>query len=139
MTLIRALSPFTLAAAALLLPEASALADSSFAIKVSAPPAAPQKRAVAKIHIAPGAGFHVNKDYPTVVSVVAPPGVMVEKARQTAKDAVRLEEAGADFDIAFTPKEPGKKVFTGELKFAVCSADSCDPKKEQLAFTVEVK
>jgi hypothetical protein len=138
MSKLRALAPLALAAPLAGLP-ARALADSSFAVKVSAPPATHQQRAVAKIHIAPGAGFHVNKDYPTVVSVVAPTGVTVEKARQTAKDALRMEEAGADFEVAFTPAEPGKKLFTGELKFAVCSANSCDPKKERLAFTVEVK
>jgi hypothetical protein len=118
---------------------ARARADTSFQVNVVAPPTANKQRGVAKIHIAPGAGFHVNRDYPTSVSVVAPTGVTVEKAKQTAKDAVALSETGADFDVAYTPSEAGKKTFTGELKFAVCSANSCDPKKEALHFTVDVK
>jgi hypothetical protein len=137
MAKVRALAPIALAVP-LALP-ALALADASYAVKVSAPAATHNQRTVAKIHIAPGAGYHVNKEYPTVINVVAPAGVALEKARLTGKDAVRLEDAGADFEVAFTPSEPGKKSFTGELKFAVCSANSCDPKKEQLAFTVEVK
>ena len=71
--------------------------------------------------------------------MVAPAGVTVDKPKQTAKDAIKLEEAGADFDVTFTPSEPGQKTFTGELKFAVCSANSCDPKKQALNFTVDVK
>jgi hypothetical protein len=123
----------------LVAPGAHAWADSSFQVNVVAPPTANKQRGVAKIHIAPGAGFHVNKDYPTSVSVVAPTGVTVEKAKQTAKDAVALSETGADFDVAYTASEAGKKTFTGELRFAVCSANSCDPKKEALQFTVDVK
>jgi hypothetical protein len=113
--------------------------DTSFVVKVEAPSAKKAHKGVAKVHIAPGAGYHVNKDYPTSVSVVAPDGVVVDKPKQTAKDAVKLEEAGADFEVAYTPSDTGKKVFSGELKFAVCSAHSCDPKKAPLSFTVEVK
>src|SRR6185503_13509574 len=113
--------------------------DPAYQIKVDAPPAHKAKRGVAKIHIAPGAGFHFNKDYPAQATVQAPAGVTVEKAKLTAKDAVALSEKGAEFDVAYTPAEAGRKTFTGELKFAVCSASSCDPKKEKLSFTVEVK
>ena len=116
----------------------AAFADSSYSIKVDAPSAKKTQRAVAKIHIAPGAGFHVNKDYPTSVTVVPPTNVVVEKPKQTGKDAIKLAEEGADFEVAFTPADAGKKTFTGELKFAVCSASSCDPKKEKLSFTVDV-
>ena len=81
----------------------------------------------------------MNKDYPTNLSVVAPAGATVDKPKQGAKDAVKFAEEGADFDVAYTCNEAGKQTFTGELKFAVCSASSCDPKKEKLSFTVDVK
>ncbi len=113
-----------------------AYADGSFNVKVDAPAAQKAQKGVAKIHIAPGPGFHVNKEYPTSVTVVAPAGVSVEKPKQPP---TKLEEAGADFEVVYTPSEAGKKVFTGELKFAVCSANSCDPKKQPLNFTVDVK
>jgi len=116
----------------------SAFADSAYNVKIDAPAVKKAQKGVAKIHIAPGTGFHVNKDYPTTVSVVAPTGITVDKPKQTAKDAVKLAEEGADFDVAFTTTDSGKKLFTGELKFAVCSANSCDPKKEKLSFTVDV-
>lgn len=116
-----------------------AFADPAYQIKIDAPPAHREKRAVAKIRIAPGAGFHFNKDYPAQATVQAPAGVTVEKAKLTAKDAVALSEKGAEFDVAYTPSAAGAKTFTGELKFAVCSANSCDPKREKVSFTVEVK
>jgi hypothetical protein len=114
-----------------------ALADASYELKIDAPKAKKAQKGVAKIHVTPGAGFHVNKDYPTTVSVV-PAGCTVEKPKQTAADAVSLTEKSADFDVAFTCNAAGKQTFTGEMKFAVCSASSCDPKKEKLSFTVDV-
>jgi len=129
------------AAAAVLVVSAASTAsaaDASFSVKVDAPAAKKAAPGKVHVHIAPGSGFHMNKDYPTSVTVVAPAGVTVEKAKLTAGD-IKLVEAGADFDVSFTAADAGKKTFEGELKFAVCSATSCDPKKEKLSFVVEVK
>jgi hypothetical protein len=112
--------------------------DAGYTLKIEAPPAKKAQKGVAKIHIAPTAGYHVNKDYPTSVTVQAPDGVTVEKPKQSAKDAVKLADEGADFDVAYVAAQPGKKTFTGEIKFAVCSATTCDPKKEKVTFTVDV-
>jgi len=114
----------------------AAWADTSYQVKVEAPAAQKAKKGVAKIHITPGAGFHVNKEYPSSVKVVAPAGVTVDKDKL---GPTKVEEAAMDFEVPYTPTESGKKTFTGELKFAVCSANSCDPKKEALSFTIDVK
>jgi hypothetical protein len=117
-----------------------AFADAAYTVKVDAPAAKRAEKAKAHVHIAPSSGYHMNKDYPTSVTVVAPAGVTVEKAKLTTKDGgITLAEAGADFDVVFTATEAGKKSFDGEIRFAVCTANSCDPKKEKLSFTVEVK
>jgi len=113
-------------------------ADASFTVKVDAPAAKKAAPGKVHVHITPGSGFHMNKDYPTSVTVVAPAGVTVEKGKLTGAD-IKLVEAGADFDVGFVAADVGKKSFEGELKFAVCSATSCDPKKEKLTFVVEVK
>lgn len=118
---------------------ATAFADAAYTVKVEAPPVKKAEKAKARIHITPGSGYHMNKDYPTSVTVAPPAGVTLEKPKLTAKDAAKFEEAGADFEVVFTAADAGKKDFTGEIKFAVCSANSCDPKKEKLAFSVEVK
>jgi hypothetical protein len=118
----------------------SALAsDSSYAVKVDVAPVKRGEKMVAKIRITPGVGFHVNKDYPAQVAVFAPQGISVEKPKQTAKDAIKLEESGAEFDVALTCAEAGHKTVTGDIKFAVCSASTCDPKKEKLSFSFDVK
>jgi hypothetical protein len=105
-------------------------------VKIDAPAAQKAHKGTAHIHITPGPGFHVNKEYPASARVVAPAGVTVDKDKVPPS---KVEEAALDFDIPYTPTEAGKKTFTGELKFAVCSSNSCDPKKEALSFTIDVK
>jgi hypothetical protein len=115
-------------------------ADPSYSLKLDVPTAAKKgQRTVVKLHVVPGTGYHMNKDFPTALTLVPPAGLTLEKPKQLGKDAAKLEEAGADFDVAFTAADAGSKVVTGELKFAVCSANSCDPKKETVRFTVTVQ
>jgi hypothetical protein len=114
-------------------------ADPSYTLKLDVPPAKKGQRTVVKVHVMPGAGYHMNKDFPTSLSLTPPQGVTLEKAKLTKADAAKWEEAGGDFDVALTVADAGSKTVTGELKFAVCTATSCDPKKEQVSFTVVVK
>lgn len=115
-------------------------ADAAYVLKVEAPAVKKGQKSVAKIRITPGAGYHMNKEYPTsLVLSTVPAGVTVDKMKQTLKDAAKWEEAGGEFDIAYTAAQPGKKVVSGEIKFAVCSANTCDPKKSNVSFEIDVK
>src|SRR3954464_6033975 len=117
--------------------EQNRAAPTGFVLKVDAPPAKAGQKAVARVHITPGAGYHMNKEYPTsLVFTTVPAGVLVDKMKLTAKDAAKFEEAGAEFDVAYTSAQPGKKVVSGEIKFAVCSATTCDPKKSNVSFEI---
>jgi hypothetical protein len=118
---------------ALLLFPTLAFADPSYSVKIDAAPTKKAQPGTVKIHIAPGTGYHVNKDYPTKLTVTPPAGATVAAPKQT------IAEAGADFELTYTCTEVGQKTFTGELKFAVCTATTCDPKKEKVTFTVDVK
>jgi hypothetical protein len=112
----------------------------SYVLKVDAPPAKKGQKSVAKIQITPASGYHMNKEYPTsLVLSTVPAGVSVDKMKLTLKDAAKWEEAGGEFDVAYTAAEPGKKVVSGEIKFAVCSATTCDPKKSNVSFEIDVK
>jgi hypothetical protein len=114
--------------------------DATFSYKFEVPAAAKKgERTVVKLKLAPGAGYHMNKEFPTSLSLVAPAGVVLEKPKQAAKDATKFAETGAEFDVVLTSADAGSKVVSGDLKFAVCSATSCDPKREKVSFTVEVK
>jgi hypothetical protein len=124
----------------LLLVSSLAFADAAYVVTFATPPGKKAQKGVVKIHVSPGPGFHVNKEYPTAMTVsTVPAGVLVDKLKQTGKDAVKLDESAIEFELAYTSNEAGKKVFAGDLRFAVCSASSCDPKREALNFTVDVK
>jgi len=41
--------------------------------------------------------------------------------------------------VKFTSKDAGEKKFGAKFRFAVCTATTCDPKKEALAWVVPVK
>ncbi len=114
-------------------------ADDAYKVTVETPAAKKAQRGVVKIRVTPGAGFHVNKEYPAGLKVKAPDGVKLEKDALKSADAAALTEQALEFDVAYTSTDAGKKSFTGDLKFAVCSASSCDPKRESISFTVEVK
>jgi hypothetical protein len=114
--------------------------DTAYKVSVEAAPAKKGQKAVAKVKITPGAGYHMNKEYPTsLVLNDVPTGVTVDKTKLTAKDAAKWEESGGEFDVGVTSAETGKKVVKGELKFAVCSTNTCDPKKSAVALEIDVK
>src|SRR6516165_10458996 len=128
------------ALAAVAQPQGERATTASYVLKVEAPPAKKGQKAVAKVKITPAAGYHMNKEYPTsLVLSSVPAGVLVDKMKQTAKDAAKWEEAEGEFDVAYTASEPGKKTVSGEIKFAVCSANTCDPKKSNVSFEIDVK
>jgi methionine-rich copper-binding protein CopC len=109
-------------------------------VDVKAPASAKKgEKATTKIHIEGTGGFHYNTEYPTKLTITAPSGVTVEKATQTAKDAVSLKKEGADLAVNFTATETGKKSFTGELKFAVCTDNNCEPSTQKISFDVDVQ
>jgi hypothetical protein len=132
----------TLAIAALLVTAltGTAIAHDEYTLSIKAPSAKASAKSVAKIKVEPKGKFHINQEFPTKLTINAPSGVTVEKAKQTAKDAAKFDQNAAEFDIAFQADSAGKKSFTGELKFAVCEGEnSCHPHVEKVSFDVDVK
>lgn len=113
----------------------------SYVVEIVEPPqvAAGAESAVSVV-VKPKGIYHFNLEFPTSVTIEAPSGASVAKARQDLKDAVSSsEEQGATWQVKVTPTEPGAKTFKADLKFAVCTDTTCDPKKETLAFSLDVK
>jgi hypothetical protein len=111
-----------------------------FVVEVQQPAAAQVgAAATAQLVLKPTSGYHVNKEFPTQLEITAPAGVDVPKAKLGPSDAARFEETGAEFAIGFTAKEAGAKKFTATFRFAVCTETTCDPKRETLAWNVDVK
>jgi len=91
-----------------------------------------------KVTLRSTGGYHVNKEFPIALMVVAPDGVDLPKAKLTGPDG-KVTDDRADFEVAFTPKAAGDKAFTATFRFAVCTAETCDPKVEKLSWNVSVK
>ena len=102
--------------------------------------------AVAKITVTPGKGYHVNTEYPIKLTLAQPTGVALAKTdfaaggRDKGKgDADTLDEKALAFAVKLTPSASGSYTISGKFKFAVCDADQCLPKKENIAITVAAK
>lgn len=117
----------------------TAFADGKFNLSVNAPKSAKAStRTTATVKVTPSSGYKMNLEYPTKLSVTAPDGVTLEKAKLTKADG-RIDTKAVEFDVAFTSESRGKKSFTGELKFAVCTENDCVPQSTPIAFEVEVQ
>jgi hypothetical protein len=111
-----------------------------YVIEVKAPAdAAAGAEGTAQVQLSATGQYHLNKDFPTVLDVTAPDGVTLGKVKLTTADASKFEEKTATWDVKFTAKDAGEKKFGAKFRFAVCTATTCDPKKEALAWVVPVK
>ena len=117
----------------------SAVAGDQYEVTVKSPRATAKTRAAAVVTVVPKGAFHVNLEYPIKLTINAPDGVTLEKQKQTKDDAKRFVKEGLDFEVGFVADGAGKKSFTGEVRFAVCTDTDCKPTSEKVAFDVDVK
>jgi hypothetical protein len=102
--------------------------------------------ATAKITVTPGAGYHVNTEYPVKLVLNSTQGVTLAKAELTAGghsqgkgDADSFDEKQLAFSVKLTPAAAGSYTVNGTFRFAVCDASQCLPKRENVAITVAAK
>jgi hypothetical protein len=121
--------------------DAQVVADTEgFTMKLAAPKSASKgAKVTVSVEITPKAGFHLNKDFPTKLTVTPPAGVTVAKAEQSAADAVAFEPGHGTWQVVFTADSAGAKAFTGRMKFAVCTDTTCNPQKQDLAWSTAVQ
>jgi hypothetical protein len=114
--------------------------DTSFKLAVATPPAGPAgTEAVARVSVTPTEGWHMNKEYPTKLKVTAPDGVQLAKAVFEVGDVTKLDDNELAFDIKLVAAKAGTYKVDGEIKFAVCTPETCDPKKQPIAFDLVVQ
>ncbi|HET9626901.1 MAG TPA: hypothetical protein VFP84_36330 [Kofleriaceae bacterium] len=101
---------------------------------------------VAKITVTPGAGYHVNTEYPVKLVLDSTPGVTLAKAELAAGghtqgkgDADTFDEKQLALSVKLTPASAGSYTINGTFRFAVCDASQCLPKREAVAITVAAK
>jgi hypothetical protein len=102
--------------------------------------------AVARITVTPAAGYHVNTEYPTKLTLVSPSGVTLAKAELVAGghdkakgDADALDEKQLVFAVKLTAAASGSYTINGNFKFAVCDPAQCLPKREAISIVVAAK
>ncbi|HEY0194144.1 MAG TPA: hypothetical protein VGC42_23665 [Kofleriaceae bacterium] len=100
----------------------------------------------AHVTVTPGAGFHVNTEYPVKLTLETPQGVTLGKTEfkagghdQGKGDADAFDEKQLAFSVKLTPSASGDYTVNGSFKFAVCDASQCLPKKETIAIKVAAK
>lgn len=85
----------------------------------------------ARIRIVPGAGFHINTEYPFVVQLADAPGLKLDKLRfeggrrGAVGDAETLAEEELAIPITVTPTTSGDHTLNGTINFGICKATSC--------------
>ena len=111
-----------------------------YTIKLSAPAkTASNADASATVEVIPKAGWKLNKEFPTKLTVTAPADVKLKKGEQTVPDAVTFGDKSGKWAFDFKASAAGDKSFGCKMKFAVCTDTTCDPKKEDLAWNVSVE
>lgn len=114
--------------------------DHSYQVRLEVPgTSTPGTEGVVRVLVDPLPGWKMNFDFPTRLEITPPAGVTLVKSAQSIEDAERFEEKGASFAVKFSADSPGVKEFQGKFRFAVCTDATCDPKKTELAWSVNVQ
>jgi hypothetical protein len=98
--------------------------------------------ATARIRVTPGKGFHINTEYPFVVSLASAPGVTIAKQRLeggrrgSTGDAETLAETELSIPITVTPNDAGPHELTGTITFGICKRDMCLSREMPITVTV---
>lgn len=90
------------------------------------------------VTIEPRDGYKLNLEFPLRVELALPEGVTAGRTRLGRDDARRLDERGAALTTTLTSSVDGEATVLVELRFAVCSDRTCEPKRDQVTFRLRV-
>jgi hypothetical protein len=98
---------------------------------------------VANLKVTPASGRHVSTEFPIKITLEPTDGIKLVKTELTAGgadksqgDAATLTEQLLAFAIHATADKPGTYEVKGLMKFGVCDAESCHPKKQPITIAV---
>jgi hypothetical protein len=112
--------------------------DKLYEIKKTDAKVAVGGKATTSVTIATKNGWHVNGEAPITLSLTAPAGITLPKAKFARADLAASTQESARFDVAFEAAEVGSKVIAAEARFVICQETACKPVKEMLSLNVEV-
>jgi len=107
-----------------------------YELVVRAPEKAPVgQEASTEVVVTPGTGYKINIEYPAkLVLGTVPQGSKVASTTVT-KGQMTVEKTRLVVPVRFTPETPGELRFEGELRFSVCTAESCQMPREPITWT----
>jgi hypothetical protein len=112
--------------------------DKLYEIKKTEPKVAVGGKGAASVTIATKAGWHLNAEAPITLSLTAPAGVTLTKAKLERGDLAQSAQTTARFDVPFGTSEAGAKVIAAEARFVLCQEQACKPVKETLSLNIDV-
>jgi len=112
--------------------------DTSFKLTTTqAEPTKPGGETTARLVVIPGSGYHMNKEFPTKLTLEPPAGVTLSKTVFEPADAERFDDNELAFAVKMTATGAGEYTIPGTFKFAVCTDTTCDPKKQKVALVLK--
>jgi DsbC/DsbD-like thiol-disulfide interchange protein len=91
--------------------------------------------AIATASLFPGIA---HAEAPITLSLTAPSGITLPKAKLVRADLAASTKESARFDVAFEAAEVGAKVIAAEARFVICQETACKPVKETLTLNIDV-
>ena len=108
---------------------AATMGDSSYDVNVKNGKAKVGETATITVTVTAGEGYKANKEFPSKIKDLA-----VDGAAELAATSVagQVRDNTINFTVKATPQRAGRHKVTGEIKFSVCTAESCTIKKVAL-------
>jgi len=91
------------------------------------------------VSLKPRGEYHINQDYPITISVRPAPGLNLPRSEFKKADAAVFGEKLARFDVPLTPQQKGDQRLEANVRFAVCTPETCIPDERTLALVLTVQ
>ena len=91
-----------------------------------------------KVRITPKTGAHVSADAPNKLSLKAPAGLSLAKAKADKSD-MKFTGLVAAFDVPFTAVASGSATIDAKLNFYICTDTTCTPQERTASLAVNVQ
>jgi hypothetical protein len=91
------------------------------------------------VSLKPRGEYHINQDYPITITVRPQAEVNLPRSEFKKADAAVFGEQLARFDVPLTPQQKGAQRLEANVRFAVCTPETCIPDERTLALVLTVK
>jgi hypothetical protein len=120
-------------------PAPSSIEEASFALRlVEAGPYKAGELGRFVLSIEPRGEYHLNLEYPVEIAVTSDTGATFPKANLSKPDAAEFGENKARFEVPFTASAAGAQKVLCNVKFAVCTPETCVPDERNLTLALAV-